>query len=312
MNNTQYGPTDPDATDGTPLGVFKLFFQDELLHQLVESTNTYAEENEIGYSPGYILQVDAQDILNYLAIFFIMGIYPTANRRMYWESPSQNYGWAEYQGITSIMGYTKWECIHRCLQVFMKKKKTNNRITNKVIIHLLDKFFFFIILQINLVTLRDYVNQVSKENWNPYPDLCIDDDLDRWKGRGRKKYLKKKADRTGIASWKCVDSRSYCYHMEFEWHCNKDTCQDSISKGDLPFGQAMLQHMEQQLPSDEPYLLTIDAGNLGSVQNALYLQEHGRRYLISVAKNRGKYLWDGLHKGTIFFVQFDFPFSPSS
>lgn len=39
------------------------------------------------------------------------------------------------------------------------------------------------------------------------------------------------------------------------------------------------------------YILYIDAGAFGSLENAKYLSATGRQFIMSVASNRGQFLW---------------------
>src|SRR5262245_14560493 len=72
-------------------------------------------------------------------------------------------------------------------------------------------------LQVQLSTVVDYFNLLSKQMWNLYPTLSIDDDLDLWKGKsGWKKHIQRKANKTGQISWKIVDKKRWIWYLFWE------------------------------------------------------------------------------------------------
>ena len=134
----------------------------------------------------------------------------------------------------------------------------------------------------------------------PFPLLSVDDDLDLWTGRfGRKKYNPKKADGTGLASWKIVDVKRICVHIfwEDEMHPSRIASNENNNQNGTIFQKSAEMWMklcEEKIPQGS-YTFVIDAGTLKCLQNAEYLQQHNRKFIMSCAMNRPTYLWQVLH-----------------
>ena len=60
-------------------------------------------------------------------------------------------------------------------------------------------------IQADLSFVSETTNRISSELWNLSPTICFDDDLDLWKGFGKKKKMQKKKAKTGLLNWKIVD-----------------------------------------------------------------------------------------------------------
>lgn len=193
--------------------------------------------------------------MNYFAIFWVQGIVKCSRRRDYWVPNEKNSGITGNAFIKSTMAMKKWLLIDRCLQA-------------------------------NLEFISKFINSISKLHWDVSAKVTFDDDLDLWKGkRGMRVYLPRKADRTGQLSWKAVDDKRYCWHMFF--------VADTPCPDDETTSTFYLKMLEKILPPG-PYQITVDAGLLGSLENARYLLQQERLFIMSVASNKSKNLWDFL------------------
>jgi hypothetical protein len=151
-NAFESGAVNSDGVEPSFLRAFQMYFTDELLDHMVKETNAYAQRKRICYLPNQILEVTKQDILNYWAIFWVQGIVKCSRRADYWTPPSENQGMTFNELIASIMAFSKWKKIDRCLQADLK-------------------------------FISEYVNQISKKHWRVGKKLSFDDDLDLWKGK---------------------------------------------------------------------------------------------------------------------------------
>ena len=97
-----------------------------------------------------------------------------------------------------------------------------------------------------------------------------------WTGKfGRKKHNPKKADGTGLASWKVADIKRMVVFMFWENDSKpNDNSQEKIC-------EHWLKICESKVPPG-PYLFVIDAGTLGCLENAEYLHSKGRKFIIPV------------------------------
>jgi hypothetical protein len=136
-------------------------------------------------------------------------------------------------------------------------------------------------IDINKAVLK--LESISKMYWRPYWVLAIDDDAWKWTGRGGlKKKNDKKECKTGITSWKVVDEKGFVYCMSFE---DGEEFKKFQKNKNEPFGISMLQYLDSKIPKGN-YTFIIDAGALGGPQNAKYLSQEGRQYIISCSQSR--------------------------
>jgi len=236
-----------------------IFFYDHLWDHILEKTNQRMREKNIRYSStNEVLQIDKVTLINYWCLFWAMGIIRLSNRQWYWNFWENTQGLIGNDFFKSTMGYRLWSTIDRCIQA-------------------------------NLKIISTMITEHNKQNWIPFPNVCFDDDLDLWKGKGgRKKHLNKKADGTGQANWKIVDEKKYCYFIFYE--VDLDT-----SSINIPVGEYYFQILLQQLPN-EPYCCVIDAGILGSWENVIRLTEQHKYFIVSCKKDRPSPLWTFLQK----------------
>jgi hypothetical protein len=74
----------PGGVIPTADSLLLLFFPDELIDQMVRSTNAYAKKKE---TPARLQPVDSSDVLRFLAIYYYIGIVKLPCKRDYWREP---------------------------------------------------------------------------------------------------------------------------------------------------------------------------------------------------------------------------------
>ncbi|KAM9968961.1 hypothetical protein ACTFIW_000367 [Dictyostelium discoideum] len=127
-----------------------------------------------------------------------------------------------------------------------------------------------------------FVNFLFKSLYSPGLVFSFDDDLYKWMGKGGlKKYLAGKADTVGNILWKLCDHNKFIYHFEVEHFCKLFLPPNKM------LNTYILEHMERCVPKG-PYCFVIDAGILGSFDNALLLNKKQRYFIISSSVNRLK------------------------
>ncbi|KYQ90639.1 hypothetical protein DLAC_09271 [Tieghemostelium lacteum] len=115
--------------------------------------------------------------------------------------------------------------------------------------------------------------------------FSLDDDLYKWTSRGdTKKHL---PDGIGNILWKLADENKYIYHIEIENYVRINL------KHNEDLNRVILQKVEQSVPRG-PYCFVIDAGLLGSTENAQYLLSKNRFFIVSVGANRIKNTLDNV------------------
>ena len=85
----------------TPKGYFKLFFDDKVLHLIVDETNRYASQKNRN------LTVDKHEIKCFIGILFLSGYLAPARRRLHWEMASDTH----HDLVTNAMRRDKFEAI---------------------------------------------------------------------------------------------------------------------------------------------------------------------------------------------------------
>jgi hypothetical protein len=145
----------------------------------------------------------------------------------------------------------------------------------------LSKYKFRLInrhLSAKLEFVRDYVNVTSQRYYSPTINVSADDQLQKWKGRGRyKRKIQRKADKTGLLSWELVDDYGYCVCSKFE-HVMAEQWESEGST--LPKNQYYLQQLLMSLDNNQ-HIVVCDQGVLGGFENAQYLLDKGFKFIMT-------------------------------
>jgi len=83
-------PHEPESlvpTNGelSPVGFFSLFWMDEILGNIVEATNTYANLKQVTHSSKWSHPVSIKELRKFLGVTIMMGITHLSNTRHYWS-----------------------------------------------------------------------------------------------------------------------------------------------------------------------------------------------------------------------------------
>ena len=79
-----------DDSPSTPLGYFRLFFNDEVLERLVTATNQYAESKKnlkpYMYRRFKVKALTKEEMMRFLGVLILLGINPVRNYKHVWNS----------------------------------------------------------------------------------------------------------------------------------------------------------------------------------------------------------------------------------
>ncbi len=251
-------PKSIPRSTSTPLDYFQLCFNSDIIDHLVDLTNCYITQNPTHVFVPNLREIDQTDIWNFFSLYMALALVNYARIADAWVTDSDLLG---NEFFRSTMSRNKFFTIHRCLQA-------------------------------DIDTLTNSFNHSSACYWNLGSRIGIDDQLDKFFGHGKTKYVPKKMARTGIASWEVVDQSLYCYYLIWESTVSADTTRAS------PFAQTLLNCILPVLPGRHE--IYIDAGTLGGIDTAVALQKKGHKFLISCAANCPQWLFgDYLHSKDI-------------
>ena len=90
----------------TPLELFELFFDDELLEEITKQSNLYARQKNIFES-----SLDSDEIRLFFSILIITGYAPKPSRRSHWQNNMD----LRNEAIYNAMRRNRFEYIMKCL-----------------------------------------------------------------------------------------------------------------------------------------------------------------------------------------------------
>eukprot|EP01133_Synstelium_polycarpum_P018564 gene18564-22212_t len=136
------------------------------------------------------------------------------------------------------------------------------------------------------------VNKHIKRFYAPGNSLSSDDDLFKWKGKGGgKKQVDGKADDKGIMDWKVADDSHYISHLIHEYIIKPKVVNE---KGHPKLNNLILKDILDNMLAvgrastrGTQYNFSIDAGMLGSVENAMTLAGHKQYFIIMTTRQNG-------------------------
>jgi len=117
----------------------------------------------------------------------------------------------------------------------------------------------------------------SQRLYIPSYMLAADDQLEKWKGRGKhKRKIQRKADKTGLLSWELVDEHGYCIVFKLEHVMSQEHKAQKLTE---PKNQYYLRQLLSGF-DDCQHVIIIDEGTLGGYENAKHLQKLGHKFIM--------------------------------
>lgn len=257
------GPTtfQPYNEGDKPIDLF-LSWMKPFFEHVIEETNKYcAQENIRELHTEDIFELDTICLHNHTTLFLAAGLIQCRNYEQYWENPESHFGLIGNQFFIDTMGHNMFHKINRCIHI-------------------------------NREYAVELHNEMSHDRRYPGASLSFDDDKFRWTGRGGfKKKNDKKADKTGIDSYKIVDKSGYCYGIVFE---DTELFVYYRDQGDS-YHMAMIKSLDDLLRKGA-YTIYIDAGVLSGLDVCDYLAKQGRKFVVMTPQNKGLVVWDLLQR----------------
>lgn len=171
----------------TPLDLFFMFFDDEIITDIIQYTQKYARDNN-----RHDFTIDKDDLLKFLGIMILSGYHTLPQADLYW-STEEDKG---LKIVRDCMSRNRFRNIKRNIHLFDNNKLDKN-----------DKF----------TKLRPFFDQLNKKfmQFGVFStNLSIDEQMVPYFGRHScKMYLKGKPVRFGFKLWCLCSSGGYLYQF---------------------------------------------------------------------------------------------------
>ena len=193
--NEQAGPKVPLPSD--PLGLFSLFFDNDLISLIVKETNRYAEQALQGKNE--VWSTDTAEIRAYLGFTILMGINQLPEIRDYWSSNE----YLRYAPIADKISRNRFEQITRYLH-FVDNTSLPSR----------GQEGYSRLQKVEPVISAMKAN--CKSAYYPHCQVSIDEAMIPFKGRSTmKQYLPMKPVKRGFKVWVMADAlNGYFYDFD--------------------------------------------------------------------------------------------------
>lgn len=215
------------SRDTSPVGMFELFFDDQVIELLCHNTTLYAHQNG-----RHSFSVTSNEMRCFLAILLRSGYVIMPRRRMYWEQAEDVFS----DCVSSAMAKNRFEEI---LQYFHLADNTHLQPGDKV------------------AKLRPFLSLMNEKflMFNPCEQkMSIDESMIPYYGHHScKQFIRGKPIRFGFKMW-CLNT-SGGYLLQCELYQGAGTV--SVDKEVGMTGSVVLD-LISELPADRPYLLYFD------------------------------------------------------
>ena len=188
----QAGPRVPLPHD--PLGIFSLFFDDQLVGMIVEETNRYAEQSLRGTNKQW--STNADEIRAYMGFMILMGINHLPEIRDYWSTDEL----LRYSPIADRISRDRFEEITRYLHFVNSETLPARGEEGFSRLQRIDPM---------ITALKDRF----KSTYSPHCQLSVDEAMIPFKGRSSmKQYIPFKPVKRGFKVWAMADAlNGYLY-----------------------------------------------------------------------------------------------------
>ena len=221
---------DPEERDKTPLKYFKEFFDNELIELLVDQTNLYSMQcNDKS------INVDCDEMEQYLGILITMSIVKLPQARMYWSHETR------IPLVADVMSVNRFEKIRQ----FLHFNDNNTALEKDHPDH--DKLF----------KVRPVIESVlSKCKEIPQEEThSIDEQIIPTKGRtGLRQYMPNKPNKWGIKVWARCGVSGLVY--DFEIYTGRSNKVENYPE--LLMGGNVVHRLTRSLPSNVNHKIYFD------------------------------------------------------
>lgn len=203
-SNCEVSFTKPDNIR-SPLEYFKLFFDDDLINNIVDQTNLYSVQKH-----GVSLNTNFSEICNYFGIHVISGIVPMPSYKMYWSQHTR------YSPIADVMARNRFE-----------KLRSNLHINNNDNMKTRGDPFYDKLFKVRpfIETIKNNLSKIEPEEHNSVDEIMIP-----FKGHSSlKQYVKNKPHKWGIKVFARAGISGIIY--DFEVYVGKGTAGENSELG---------------------------------------------------------------------------------
>lgn len=213
----------------TPLEYFKMFFDDDIINNIVNQTNLYSVQKH-----GASVNTNFSEMCNYFGIHILSGIIPMPSYRMYWAQQTR------YPLIADVMARNRFEKLRSNLHITNNDNMKNRGDPDY------DKLFKVRPL---IEALKTNFSKIEPEENNSVDEIMIP-----FKGNSSlKQYIKSKPHKWGIKLFARAGISGIIY--EFEVYVGKGTAGESTELGIS--GDIVLK-MCSNLPKNRNFKVFID------------------------------------------------------
>ena len=215
----------------SPISYFRDFFDSEILEHIVEQSNLYA----IQRNPNRPLNIDKNELEQFLGTLFLMSLTKISRSRLYWASDFV------LPAISKYFSRNRWEFIKTCLHCNDNDRMLTREDPNY------DPLF----------KVRPLLNHLKKKYMQiPIPQMvCIDEQLVPFKGKSQmKQYIPSKPHKWGYKIFALCDTAGILYN--FEVYTGKISPVEG--EPDLGASSNIVLHLAKSIPEGLNNLLYFD------------------------------------------------------
>ena len=198
------GPHIPDSTEISPLALFELFFDDEVVERIIQSTLAYAEhkkdEMSVSYQNFMSISFTKLELFSYIGCLLLLSLLGVRNHR---------YGWSTKKAqtvvrLTELMTCAHYELIGTFLHLVTpteEEELSENRLSK-------------------ILPLYNYLKSRCSDLYQPNIQLSIDERMVKSKARTHfRQYLRNKLTKWGFKFWILADVTGYT--VDFDLYIGK-------------------------------------------------------------------------------------------
>lgn len=193
----------------SPLSVFQLFMDENMLQIIVDQSNLYAAQG------GTELVLTVEELKAFLGLLILFGFNNLPSIRLYWSNNPNFYN----ERVAKVMTMKRFlkilRYVHLADNSVMPKKSDANY----------DKLY-------KIRPLASYLSEKFKDNFNPSRNISIDESMVAFKGRSTlKQYMPLKPIKRGFKVWAMACSQTG-YLIDFKIYEGKSDTTDNLALGE--------------------------------------------------------------------------------
>ena len=255
------GPHLPPATDMSAIGLFELFFSDDIIKRLVLATIAYSElkkeDKPSMYKRFHYHQLTEDEMRRFIGVLLLLGITGVGSYRHAWSIKNAQF----IVRLNELMSRNRFEAISAFFHVVTPQEELANAQNP------LKK----------ILPLHQHMKAKCKELYQPLQQVSIDERMVKSKARTKfRQYMKDKPSKWGFKYWVISDPSAYTY----DFNLYLGAAQSGRSEHGLAYDVVIallesLHHQNYQLYCDNfysspflfHYLLTIGVTATGTVRS---------------------------------------------